>query len=121
MQYLIIEGWVRLGIAFHERHIRLERLTGRAWCTKSQSSLLNEFFSSLMVPDLSDLSPYLFTSATVRIRVLWTHQFFDPLFTPFAPLQKLRLNHPFLCVNKSPIRYGFFAGAILSYPQTYPS
>ena len=24
MQYLIIEGWVRLGIAFHERHIRLE-------------------------------------------------------------------------------------------------
>ena len=84
--------------------------------------LIFYFLNGSKVPDLSDLSPYLFTSATVRIRVQWTLQFFDPLFTPFAPLQKLHLNHhPFLCVNKSPIRYGFFAGAILTYPQTYPS
>ena len=44
-----------------------ERLTGRVWCSKCQSSLLNIF--STLVSVGSSPHSYLFTSATVRIYV----------------------------------------------------
>ena len=34
----------------------------------------------------------------------------------FVPLQKSHRNHPFLCVNRIPIRHDFRSGALDSYP-----
>ena len=74
----------------------------------------------------ADPSPhsYLFTSATIPIPVhsapkcsTRTYPVCDaslsrPARSSFAPLQKSRQNQPFLCINRSPVRYGFRAGAI---------
>ena len=78
----------------HRKSINIVQgqLTERVWCTQSQPSLLNIYFS------LSGFFRYCTCSHSTE------------MCCSFALLQKSRRNHR-SCVNRGPIGYGFRAGA----------
>ena len=96
-----------------------ERLAKKVWWTKSKSSLLNIYFRPAVGPvlfatySLPLRSEYLFTlhhTVAQNLSDMWLSTF-EISAAQLRSVTEIQPKSPFLCVNRSPIRYGFRADA----------